>query len=769
MVGLSDKEKHDNWFHGVTEFRFAGTDLKAWPTAADGEAIVANRWVESHLPITSIDEANHVIHFGKRSVFLLEPGDRYWIENVKENLTEPGEFYVDPREKTVYLIPPAGVDPNAAQVVAPRLAQVLRLLGKPAAGQFVQHITFRGLGFAHAEWYFDHAIVGQQDAAQAADAEWSFKPDPTASGFGQAAIGVPGAIWRAGRALLHVRGLQIAHIGTYGIELAQGCQNNRISHCKLTDLGAGGVKIGEVAIRGNAERADLRQRGLRLHHRRRRQPVPQLRGGLDRPVARQHHRPQRHPRLLVHRDLDRLDLGLRTRSAAQRNIVESNHIHHIGTKADGVKPILSDMGCVYTLGNQEGTVIRGNLFHDVAGLKYGGWGIYFDEGTTHILAENNLVYRTTHGGFHQHYGKENTFRNNIFAFGRDAQIQRTARGEPPELPLRAEHRLLGQGPALLRRLEQAQRGLRRQHLLAGGTGRHPLRQPDLGRVAEGRHGPPLEDRRPALGQSRRGRLPAQRGLAGGLRGLRSVRSLDRRSEVTHGRDRRDGLREQDLRSSSRSSWPWRCWDGPALASGQTAPSESPWDLKALAQPPCIGDAPAPWSEAARAIFFKGPSFQGKPTRVFAWLGIPEVKPARKVPGMVLVHGGGGTAFDEWVRLWVKRGYAAIAMDTCGQIPVGKYGHWVEDAQGGPHGWGGFDQIDEPREDQWTYQAVAKIVLAHSLLRSLQEVDPDRTGVTGISWGGYLTCIVAGVDSRFKLAVPVYGCGFYRQDRSSRAR
>ena len=74
----------------MTEFRFAGTDVKAWPTAADGEAIVANRWVESHLPITSIDEANHVVHFGKRSVFLLEPGDRYWIENVKENLSGAG-------------------------------------------------------------------------------------------------------------------------------------------------------------------------------------------------------------------------------------------------------------------------------------------------------------------------------------------------------------------------------------------------------------------------------------------------------------------------------------------------------------------------------------------------------------------------------------------------------------------------------------------------------------------------------------------------------
>jgi len=128
--------------------------------------------------------------------------------------------------------------------------------------------------------------------------------------------------------------------------------------------------------------------------------------------------------------------------------------------------------------------------------------------------------------------------------------------------------------------------------------------------------------------------------------------------------------------------------------------------------------------------------------------------------MVLVHGGGGTAFEEWVQLWVDRGYAAIAMDTCGQVPVGNNAQWVHDEQGGPPGWGGMDQIDWPREDQWTYHAVADVILSHSLLRSLPQVDSERIGLTGISWGGYLTSLVAGVDSRFKFAAPVYGCGFY---------
>lgn len=189
------------------------------------------------------------------------------------------------------------------------------------------------------------------------------------------------------------------------------------------------------------------------------------------------------------------------------------------------------------------------------------------------------------------------------------------------------------------------------------------------------------------------------------------------------------------------------------------PVETAWDLETLYKTPATYPAEEFDEPGVRALFYDGVPLKAKPTRVFAWYGAPEGKEGEKFPAMVLVHGGGGTAFAEWVRLWVGRGYCAIAMDTCGCVPEGTYSNWERHENGGPAGWGGFDTVNLPITDQWTYHAVADVILAHSLIRSFPEVDAERTGITGISWGGYLTCITAGVDSRFKLAVPVYGCGF----------
>ena len=164
------------------------------------------------------------------------------------------------------------------------------------------------------------------------------------------------------------------------------------------------------------------------------------------------------------------------------------------------------------------------------------------------------------------------------------------------------------------------------------------------------------------------------------------------------------------------------------------------------------------NDYVKSIMYKGADYKGKETRVFAWIGIPPCEKGKKIPAMVLVHGGGGTAFEAWVRKWNARGYAAIAMDTCGCYPLGEYSNWTQHPWTCNSYWGDFQNVDAPLKDQWGYQAVMSVLLGHSLLRSFDCVDETKVGITGISWGGYLTCISAGIDDRFVYANPIYGCG-----------
>lgn len=423
VVEAPEAKPDVEWHQGQSRFRYAEGDFPPCTHPEDAEVLVFTRWVESRLPVAKVEPAERMLLFSKRSTYKLDPGDPWFAEGAAEFLDAPGEWFLDCRQGRLYYQPLAGERMDILEAIAPVLDKLLVLEGKPEAGQFVQGVTLRGITFAHAEW----KMPSDAKSAEAAVMTWP-APVNEIGGFGQAAVGVPGAVRGEGVRHCRFEDCRFVHLGSYALELARGCQGNVISRCEIGDLGGGGIKIGETKIR--AEAAEQTQGNeivdCHIHDGGR-----MYQSAIGVWIGQSPNNRIAHS--LIH-DFYYTGISIGWTwgygpALATNNLVEWNHIHHIGVQSGGDGPVLSDMGGIYTLGMQPGTRILNNLWHDIAGLRYGGWGIYFDEGSSSIVAENNLVYRTTHGGFHQHYGATNIVRNNILALARDHQLQRS-REEP---------------------------------------------------------------------------------------------------------------------------------------------------------------------------------------------------------------------------------------------------------------------------------------------------------------------------------------------------
>lgn len=377
-------------------------------------------WIDEHSPIESYDmDTGKIVckYLSRFSVSSKYPASamEYIIENVAETFSNPDEWYLDRETAKVYYIPrDSGMTPENITAYAPLTDKLIVICGSDEKS--VKNVTVRRFDLAYTTGDYKSAFDVTDDVTDDVIAtDENGNPIYFASD-GQSVANAHGAVEMSFAEHCSVESCEMYCMGVHAIRLKDGCMHNRICNNNIHDIGAGGISSGGSKY----ESEDRRLNGYNT-----------ISDNIIRHIGRRYYSAcgilikHSFGNLISHNDIsDLFYSGISVgwiwgygSSVAKNNIIEYNHIYNLG------QGFLSDMGGIYLLGRQSGTIVRNNMIHDVESAHYGGWGIYTDEGSSFITVENNICYNISSNCYYQHFGSMNTVRNNIFVKSKNMPVK----------------------------------------------------------------------------------------------------------------------------------------------------------------------------------------------------------------------------------------------------------------------------------------------------------------------------------------------------------
>ena len=394
-------------------------DVINFANVSDVEVKMMHFWCDELLPMKSVDTATGRIETTKPTAMIIRVDDNYVFENVKEALCEPGEWYLDRAEQKLYYIPEEGDTVENTVLHAGRTEQLMTF-------ENAENIAFQGIDFMNTDWdYVDGQFTGNPFPAD--------HPLHDNVSYGsehpQAAFEVPAAIYIAASRGINFTDCRFENISYTAVKFDKGTQDCDVTSCYFNGIGGNAIFIhGDFVIPATTKNINVRDCHIGNYGRIFNNAIGiLLTHAYDCDLTYNEIHDGWYTGISVGWNWGYAD------HPTNKITISNNLIYNIGNGW------LSDMGGIYTLGIQPETVISGNVIHDVGcdegQYGYGGWGIYLDEGSSEMLVENNLVYDCSSETFHQHYGRDNIVRNNIFAFGGEGAFIVTRHEEHNSLTL----------------------------------------------------------------------------------------------------------------------------------------------------------------------------------------------------------------------------------------------------------------------------------------------------------------------------------------------